>query len=179
MFIVEDGTGLSNANSYCTTVFGDTYFSERDNSVWDSFFDDKKQAALIRATDYIEMRFGSQFKGVKYKTTQALSFPSIIVSTPTGDYIYDLIDPTLVIGITIPIAIQRATCEYAVRSLTGSLTTDDSNLTGMNKRVKVGSIETETSYPTSQQPIKQFHSYPTADLLIKPYLKSNSSQVIR
>ena len=165
-FTVEDGTGKVDANSYVDVAFANAYFIERDNSVWDSYFDDKKQAALIRATDYIEMRFGSQFSGSRLypDNPQALSFPRKDASS---------------VSIGLPTAIKRATCEYAVRSIVADLVADKSNAEGVSTRVKIGSIEKETTYPFTPRPSKEFASYPTADLLIKPYLKSNSSQLVR
>lgn len=180
--IVEDGTGKIDANSYVDLSFADAYFTERANSVWQSYFDNKKEAALIRATDYIEMRFGSQFSGSRLypDNPQLLSFPRKDSNgNPIGSYIYDIIDPTLIIGISTPTAIKRATCEYAVRAIVGELITDTSNVEVVNTRVKIGSIEKETTYPSTIRQPKQFASYPAADLLIKPYLKSNSSQLVR
>jgi hypothetical protein len=49
----------------------------------------------------------------------------------------------------------------------------------VNTRIKVGSIEKETSYPTKIISQKVYKSYPAADKLVALYLKANSSQVIR
>lgn len=165
-FVVEDGTGKVDANSYCTTIYADDYFFDRGNSVWTSFFDDAKQAALILATDYIEMRFASQFSGSRLypDNPQALSFPRKDSST----------------GLVInKQGIERATCEYAYRAIQGSLVKDMASDSMMSTRVKIGSIEKETNFGYNSRRADMFASYPTADLLVKPYLKSNSAQVIR
>jgi hypothetical protein len=166
MFIVEDGTGKVDANSYCSVAFANTYFTERANETWVDTDTDKKQAALIKATDYIELRYSTLFAGTRMypDNPQALSFPRYDASsTPLG----------------VPVAIQKATCEYAIRALTAELTSDYSNEVGVNTRIKVGSIEKETSYPTKIISQKVYKSYPAADKLVGLYLKSNSSQVIR
>jgi hypothetical protein len=180
-FIVEDGTGLVNANSYCDLAFAANYFEERNITVWDTFTDDNQKASLIVATDYIEMRFKSQFKGYKYISTQSLSFPSVTIDNKAIDYfIYDVIDPELVIGVETPIAIKRATCEYAIRHAKGGILVNDVDSNQIvPKRVKIGEIETETNTAYNSKRPDLFNVFPTADLLIRPYLKTNSGQVIR
>jgi hypothetical protein len=165
-FVVETGSGVIDANSYATTAYADAYFTERSNTVWATYTLSLKQGALIRATDYIEMRYAALFSGtVLYPDTpQALSFPR---KNSTG------------VSIGLPINIQRAACEYAVRSLVDVLVKDNLNVEGVSTRIKIGSIEQDTIYPTTPRQAKQFASYPTADLLISPYLKSNTSQVVR
>ena len=49
--VVEDGTGLSNADSFVSVAYADTYFSTRGVSAWASLTN--KEALLIKATDYI------------------------------------------------------------------------------------------------------------------------------
>ena len=51
--IVEDGSGLSGANSYASTAQADTYASDRGLTAWTGDTA-TKEAALIRATDYLE-----------------------------------------------------------------------------------------------------------------------------
>jgi len=179
-FIVEDGTGIVDANSYTTIVFANDYFSERGNSVWATYTDTQKQEALIKATDYIELRYRDLFKGKQYLSTQGLSFPRLANDTEALDtFIYDTVDSTLIIGVAIPKSIQRATCEYAARTFTGALVSDNLNQEGVSTRVKIGQIEKEITYPTQSRPAKQFASYPAADSLLKRYLKSTSSMVVR
>ena len=165
-FVVEDGTGKVDANSYVTVGYANAYFTERGLFVWDNYFDDAKQAALILATDYIEMRFASQFSGSRLypDNPQSLSFPRKDATT----------------RITINrLGIERATCEYAYRAIQESLVKDVKSDSMMSMRVKIGSIEKETNFGYNSKRADMFASYPTADLLVKPYLKSNSAQVIR
>jgi hypothetical protein len=63
MFIVEDGTGIARANSYSNVPFADAYHYTRNNTSWASAAISAKQAALVKATDYIEQRWGISFKG--------------------------------------------------------------------------------------------------------------------
>ena len=105
-FVAEDGTGLETANALTDVAFADDYFTDRNIAAWTGTTV-VKQAALIKATDYIETRFGSLFYGDKKSTTQALSHPR--ANTTTGEF---------------PVALKRAVCEYAVRSLTATLLPD-------------------------------------------------------
>lgn len=71
-FVVEDGTAKADATSYVTIAEADGYFADRGMTGWTGA-DAVKQSALIKATDYIEGRFGQRFIGSKKTTTQALA----------------------------------------------------------------------------------------------------------
>lgn len=166
MIITEDGTGLVAANSYVTVQEADDYFLDRANATWSAASYTAKETALIKATDYIELRFASKFKSLRLypDNPQALSFPRV-------DYL------------TTPVGIKRATYEYAVRALSGELTKDKVATDHVNTKTvrKVGPIETvdEISYPTNFQKGSTYNTYVAADDLIKPYLKSSNNMVIR
>jgi hypothetical protein len=167
MFVAEDGTGLIDANSYCTVSFANDYFTERGNLTWDDAFTDAKEVALIKATDYIELRFANKFKDSTLfpDTPQALSFPR------TGK-------------IAIPVQLLRATCEYALRALSAELTADISNdlvVDTTTERV-IGPIKTVDSISHAGNDVqykKTFNRYPAADSLIKQLLKISSGGVVR
>ena len=52
--IPEDGTGLANANAYVSVEFADEYFSARGNQAWAGLGSADKEAAILKATDYLE-----------------------------------------------------------------------------------------------------------------------------
>ena len=166
-FVAEDGTGLETANALTDVAFADDYFTDRNIAAWTGTTV-VKQAALIKATDYIETRFGSLFYGDKKSTTQALSHPR--ANTTTGEF---------------PVAIKQAVCEYAVRSLTATLLPDPeihASGQGLERtRSKVGPIEEETRFqyqgPGTQRII--LRPYPAADILLKGLIKSSAGTVIR
>ena len=60
--VVEDGSGLSGANSYATAAQADTYASDRGLSAWTGDTA-TKEAALIRATDYLEATYREAWLG--------------------------------------------------------------------------------------------------------------------
>lgn len=166
-FVVEDGTGISNSNSYASVDFADSYFADRNQTEWVGT-DEIKQAALIRATDYIDVRFSNMFFGEKKLSTQAMSFPRVSDRFPE-----------------MPVALQRACCEYALRALTAKLLPDpviDATGQGLERiRERVGPIETETRYqyqgPGTVRTI--LRPYPFADGLLKDLIRSSGGRVIR
>ena len=94
--IVEDGTGLPDAESYASVAQADTYFAARGVVAW-SGTDAAKEAALRRATDYMAAVFGRLWRGWRASDTQALDWPR------TG---WD----------GVPAAVQRACMELALRA---------------------------------------------------------------
>ena len=156
--IVEDGTGIVDAESYCTVAFADTYHVARGNeTTWRDQDKPVKEIALRKATEYIDLRFGSRFKGsVEFPDTpQALLFPRIDIEGYTD----------------VPICLQRAVAEYALRSLTTALAPDPTaDATGRAvafRSEKVGPIQEKTGYFNVVSP---FSSYPLADALLRPLL---------
>ena len=167
MFVAEDGTGIIDSNSYCTLAYADNYFTERANLTWIDAFTAEKETALIKATDYIEMRFANRFKDSQLfpNTPQALSFPR------TG-------------AIAMPVNLLRATCEYAVRALSAELTADISNdlIKDVTTERVIGPIKTVDSVSHAGNDVqykKTFNRYPAADGLIKTLLKSSSGGLVR
>ena len=64
--IVEDGSGIYEANSYAGLSYAHSYLHRRNrHSTWDATTAAVREAALIAATDYIDKRFGSSFLGHK------------------------------------------------------------------------------------------------------------------
>lgn len=180
-FVVEDGTGKIDANSYTTVAFFRNYCLERGITTFDDSFDDEIKSALILGTDYIEIRFSNQIKGVKFNSSQMLSFPRVgLLNEAIDNFIYDVApNDTTILGVEIPVKIQRATCEYAIRSKTAPLVNDATSDSMISQRVKIGQIEKETNFAANSKRPDMFNSFPAGDLLVKPYLKSNSGMVIR
>lgn len=64
--IVEDGSGIYEANSYAGLSYAQAYLFRRGRSAeWDAATTAAKEAALVAATDYIDKRFGLSFIGTK------------------------------------------------------------------------------------------------------------------
>lgn len=162
-FVVEDGTGLDTANSLVDVDYANAYFLERGDSVWTNFLPSDKEKYLVLATDYFEMRYSQKLKNIKFLDMQALSFPRVDVYSNT---------------IPTPTNIKKAICEYAVRAKAG-LIKDVASDAVTSLRVKIGDIERETNFASNSKSPELYNSFPTADLWVKPYLKSSSNCVIR
>ena len=149
--IPEDGTGLAGANAYVSVEFADEYFSARGNQPWVGLDNAAKEAAIIKATDYLEAVYGEKWRGEKLKADQALAFPR----KPFG----------------MPAKFKSAVCELAIRANAGELLSDVERLT---TKEKVGSIEVE--YAQNADPATK---YAYVASLLKPFLKPSSAMVMR
>lgn len=104
--IVENGNGLSNANSYVDVDFADDYFSTRGYSKWATLTEGTKEVLLIKATDYINNAF--KWNGKKLTSEQSLRFPRQNLTDYEGSKIEG-----------IPVAIKESVCECAKLIETG------------------------------------------------------------
>lgn len=68
--VIEDGTGVEDANTYATVAEAKKYASDRGI---DLGTDDTISSNLVLAADYMETR--GPYKGVKFNPEQGLSFP--------------------------------------------------------------------------------------------------------
>lgn len=158
---VEDGTGLVAANSYISIADCDTYHTDRGNSAWTGT-DAVKEAALIKATQYIDGRYRKRWKGIILSSTQALCWPR--------EDIYDERDEEIE---GIPQLLKYAVCEAALKALTDDLN-PDLERGGRIKREKVGPIDTEYM---STAPART--SMPVISDLLSGYLKGKGFRVVR
>lgn len=157
-FVVEDGTGLPDANAGASLAEVDAYHSTRGNAAWTGS-DDVKQQAIIRATDYIELIDSSKFRGCPEFEVQRLSFPRLYLVDRYGRSITG-----------IPEKYKNAIAEYALRALSGSLlqdpVTDERGLLVTSFSEEIGPIKEATTYAV--QALTQ--SYPAADLYLQDFL---------
>jgi hypothetical protein len=166
-FVVEDGTGISNANAYAAEAFVDSYHTDRLNAAWTSLTDSAlKQAAIIKATDYIDYRW--DFIGDRKKAfeLQSLKWPRI------GAWVQ--VDEKTLLANQVPLQVQNACAEYALLAvnlasaagtlgdLAPALEVDDTGGKIIAKREKVGPVEEETKFSGSFGLIT-LRPYPAAD----------------
>lgn len=128
--IVEDGTGLANANSYADVEFADLYFLGHlyYSELWDEYSNFQKERALQWASSFLDQVY--DWNGEKTVEASALRWPRCGVLTLDGTEIADN---------SVPLALKKATCELAVEMLQGDkLAAADSS--GI-KELKVDVIE--------------------------------------
>ncbi len=167
-FLVEDGSGIPDANAYVSEAYADTHHADRNNTAWATFLTAEKEAAIIRASDYLDKRFASRFVGVRKTKSQGLEWPRVNAFDQDG-YLLSGVDD-------IPRQIEKATAEYALRAvMCGVLAPDapkpvpeqdltnpdcetsrgDQGATGQitRKKEKIGPLEEDTWYETTSQTI--------------------------
>lgn len=160
--IVEDGSIVANANSYGSVADADAYHTDRGNADWAALSPDEKAIRMIRATDYIDQRFGGRFIGLIINDEQMLAWPRLDTGTAAFDYNFET-----ELGV-IPRKLKYACFEYALRAET-ALAPDpvvtDTGVTTVTIKDKVGPIETE--YVPVSSEVKIVRPYPGADMYLR------------
>lgn len=115
-FTVEDGTGLAAANSYASVATVTAYLADRArDATWTAATQAAQEAALVEATDYVEARFRSRWRGIKKLSTQALSWPRNYAVDDDGNTLSST---------EVPALLEYAIAEYATRALSATLLSD-------------------------------------------------------
>lgn len=166
-FVVEDGTGIANANAYIDVAFADSYNTDRLNSTWTDLTDQTfKEAAIIAATDYIDYRWDFVGRRKRNFEQQSLKWPRI------GAFIQN--ENKEIQANLVPLQVQYAACEYALQAVGQSDTAGvlavlspppDIDSTGgkiIAKKEEVGPVKEETRYSGSFGLIT-LKPYPKAD----------------
>lgn len=149
-FIVEDGSGLSDANSLVSVADFDGYCADRGIDLSDFADDTAKEVALVKGSDYLKTVYYGSWSGDKLVETQALPFPRV-VSLET----------------IFPTDIKYANIELALKANVGELLSD------VGQRViseQVSSIKVTYSEYSDEQT-----NYTAVYSLVRPYLSNSSS----
>jgi hypothetical protein len=163
--VVEDGTMVSGAESYCTTAYADTYHANRGNTAWDSLDDDVKEASLRKATDYMVGRYRAAWAGVKKSVSQSLDWPRDIVPVLDGPTNFTQYYENTI----VPTEVKNACASLALRAATAALVPDQERAVLSEQ---VGPIST-TYDPNSSRQTK----YVEIDDMLSPYLKNRGRAV--
>ena len=154
--IVEDGTGLADANSYASVEFGDDYFAAFSGSTaWDDAETATKESALRAATQYIDLRYGDRFTGFRLQPLQALAAPRTSAWK----------DGRTIEG--IPVELEKATVEVAVRWIADATQLLPDEAAGSNvesRTVDVGGVRIGKTFQGSATTSKTF---PIVDKLLR------------
>lgn len=162
--IVEDGTGKADAESYISVSDAASYLSDRGYSAFAALATDAlKEAALRKATDYMEQAYRTRWKGTRVTATQALSWPRLYVERE--DY--------YVPGDEVPVEVKNACALLALKSIDGDLNAD---LTQGVVREKVDVLEVEYD-----QNSPQYVRYRAIDNMLAVFFTggANSKKVVR
>lgn len=188
-FTIEDGSGVPGANAYIS----DTYFTtfHTDRGVDAGFPVAEINQHIIRASDYVDKRFGRRFRGFRRTSAQGLEWPRLDAFTD-DDYTFS----------GVPDQMEKAIAEYTLISLnldrnlapmptpdfahqdpeTGDVTNESAGMI-TQKSEEVGPVKESTAYADGNSTGKpmtgtgnttqKIPEYPQADLwieeIIDPY----------
>ena len=175
--IKEDGSIVAGANSYANEADADAYQVDRGRTDWADADTNAKEAALVRATDYIEGRFALSFAGERIGDVQVLSWPRSSAHYPTtgNDFPID----------EVPVDVVNATSIYAdsinadgsVEGLTELAITPELDETGRTitrLKEKVDVLETDSTFAgqaSGSTSLRLIRPIPEADRLIRRWLQ--------
>lgn len=151
--VVEDGTGLPNAEAYISVTNADAYLLARGNAAWSALTTEAKEQALRNGADYMIGVYGSRWKGARKTAEQALDWPRTGVVANGFDVADD----------TVPAAVARANAELAVRASAGELLGDQG---AQVKQETVGPISV-----TYADGARQATRYAAVDGILGAYLR--------
>lgn len=160
-FIVEDGHGISDANSYISVRFADDFLAYRTDFDWTTRTTEQKQAALVQATAYVDARYGRLFAGRAATAMQALAWPR----SGAG---YDN---------TLPVVLKRAVALYAAYAAASPLAPAPATSGGLAQGVvtekTVGPISKKFAAVTKGygSQIEQWRMLPEPDALINQLIR--------
>lgn len=161
--IVEDGSGLSTAESYISVADADTYHSNMGNSSWCSLTIAVKEQLLRKATNYMNQTYRMRWAGVRKNDTQSLDWPRYLVPRLDTEALYAYYDSD-----SVPGEVKVACAELALKANSATLAPDTERLT---KREKVGQLEVE--YDTVNG--KAYKMYRAIDNLLQPMMNVGKS----
>ena len=158
MFILEDGTGVTDANAYIDVAYLDLYASNIGYDI-SGKTTAQKEAIISRVSmNYIDIRY--TFSGTLLKTTQGLAVPTDTV-TITNNF-------------------KRAVADACVLDAQSKLFLVV-DTTGKVKRTKtkLDVLEEEIEYEAGTTNTSQYGKTPVTDKLLKPYLSTSGVTVGR
>jgi hypothetical protein len=154
--IVEDGTGLANAESYASVAEFQAYHANIGNDVT-LITDTTIEQLLRRATQYMVSVYRSRWQGRRTLSTQALDFPR-----------YDVIvEGYSVLSNIVPAEVKNACCELALKANSATLL-DDKTQTVIREKVDVIEVEYDKNSPVQTR-------YSQIDNLLSVFLSSSNS----
>lgn len=99
--VVEDGTGVVNADSYASLATVDAFQAARGGTAWAAASAPNREIAIRRATDYLDLY---HISGEQLSSTQSLSWP--FESPLTDSWPRDLSILSKAVCLLAPIALQ-------------------------------------------------------------------------
>ena len=141
--VVEDGTGLSTAESYqavaAISTFLDLHHPPADKTAWDLLTTAQMEQMCREGTQYLDLTFGQRWKSVRTNEVQALDWPRTGVEDRDG-YVID--------EDVLPADLLKAHSEATWRASTATMIPDIAAPVGdiQAEEVKIGQLKVKTEY---------------------------------
>lgn len=165
--IVEDGTGLANAEAYISAVNASAYHAARGNAAWAALATDALREQYLRlAVDYMQQAYRIRWAGSRTTTVQALDWPrswvpQVDAPAPYRNY------PGYILPNFIPAEVKNANCELALSAISGALAPA---ITRLKASVKVGPIDV-----TYDKDAPEYTRFRNVDMMLRIYLMGNAA----
>lgn len=161
--LTETGAGLAGAESFASVTAADTRLAALGLTTWATLQTSEKEAALRRATTYMEAAYRTRWHGARVTINQALSWPRYGVC----------VDGFYVASASVPVEVANACIDLAFKAAAGDLNEDVGRQV---IREKVGPLETEYA-PHGSQSVR----YRAIDMALAPYLSGGgaSARLVR
>lgn len=151
---VQVATSYANASAASPTIVNITDAGSGSMTVSHPSFDAQRQA-IVRATDYVETRYGERFHGEKGSAEQGLFFPAEGIYDENGE----------VEG--VPVILKRAIAELALSARSESLDPTSSSGAVISESRSAGGISRSVTYAAPSTT----RSFPAAERWLKPLLR--------
>lgn len=164
--VVEDGSGLANADSWASIAVSDAYANGVGNLTWIDGDQEFKEQALRRSANYIMAVYEKKMAGKRTQgIDQSLAYPRTGVVLNDGTVLEDDYIPRILINAQIEGAFREFTAP-------GSLIPDVTSAARVQKSVAVGPIRVE--YQDLKQPSSAgggtSGNFPLIDAMLAPLL---------
>lgn len=148
--IVEDGTGVPDAQAYFDAAFVTDYNDNHDHDpAWGAADLAAQEVAIRRGTAYVTRAYRNMWPGTRTYQTQGLPFPRTGIVDP---------DNFSISSTTIPLAVKQACAEAALRAVAGtSLLVDEAG--GQNliaESIQIDTIAINNQFSGRKQSLPRF-----------------------
>lgn len=167
--IVEDGTGLSTAESLSSVAEFLAYHASIGNTSATTLTTAQTEQCLRKATAFMMGRYRARWGGSRKTTTQAQDFPRSLMPIKDAPNLYGN-SASYYADDAVPQAVKDACASLALRAASATLLADQSRT---KKSVTVGPITTVYDDVAGQAT-----QYVEVDAMVAPYLKASGNQVM-
>lgn len=157
------------ADSYATTAQADVYADNVGASSWDALAQAEKEAALRRATSWLDATYGQLFGGVRANGGgQSLEWPRVGAQHRAGHVIASDVIPVEVLSACSQAAILEGQAPGQLAASAASAGTQED-------RIKIGPIEVELSDSDRNAAFQKFRGPPSVELLLAGLISAAGS----